>query len=114
MRRSPITQRCARSSPDGRCVKKLLSRLFGGRDEALSRSTPLPARSTLRPPELVLRIDATVPIVDWEAMERFAPDSGTPAVLDEYWTVTAKSWLETLGACLAAATRSASRNAFSY
>ena len=81
-------------------MKKLLSRLFGGREEAASTITKASAREALRAPALVLRTDASAPIVDWEAMEPFAPVDVTPARIDEFWTVTAKAWVEALGSSL--------------
>ncbi len=51
-------------------------------------------------PPLVLRKDATLPIVDWDAMDAHAPANAKPAVLDEFWTAAARAWLDALRAAL--------------
>jgi hypothetical protein len=73
-------------------MPKLFGRWFGQRD-APAVDTP-PAHEIAAPP-LTLRADATLPIVDWEAMDAHAPD--TEDAVDAYWTSVAQAWLETLG-----------------
>jgi hypothetical protein len=38
----------------------------------------------------------TFPIVDWDAMDAHAPGTEDPILLDEFWSVTARAWLEAL------------------
>ena len=72
---------------------------FGGtsaerktRQAVARRAAPLPA--------LVMRTDATMPIVDWEAMDAHAPKTDKPEELDAFWTALARAWLEALGKAL--------------
>jgi hypothetical protein len=74
----------------------MLSRWFGRGDEAAQEPPLLPRSSTLQAPALVLRPDATFPIVDWDAMDAHAPATEDPILLDEFWSVTAQAWLEAL------------------
>jgi len=55
---------------------------------------------SLETPPLVFRKDATLPIVDWEAMDPYAPPTPDKASLDAFWTTLARKWLEALGAAL--------------
>jgi hypothetical protein len=51
-------------------------------------------------PPIVFREGATLPIVDWEAMDRYAPPTVDRSALDAFWTTLARKWLEALGAAL--------------
>jgi hypothetical protein len=50
-----------------------------------------------RVPPIVMRKGATLPIVDWDAMDAHAPKDASPEMLDEYWTGVARGWLTELG-----------------
>lgn len=78
-------------------MKNVFSRWFGGRPEQTALT---PSRSTVQAPSLVLRPDTTFPIVDWDAMDVHAPVTEDSQLLDEFWTVTARAWLEALRAQL--------------
>lgn len=51
-------------------------------------------------PPLVMRSDATLPIVDWGAMDAYAPKDSRPEVLDAFWTAVARQWLNELHSAL--------------
>jgi hypothetical protein len=79
-------------------MKNMLARWFSSRDE---QSTAALQQFAVQAPPLVLRQNTTFPIADWDAMDGHAPDSADPAVVDQFWSVTAKSWLEALRTALA-------------
>lgn len=80
-------------------MKNVFSRWFARRDHALEVTAQTP-RASMQSPPLVLRPNATFAIVDWDAMDAHAPATEDPALLDEFWTVTARAWLEALRAQL--------------
>ena len=57
-------------------------------------------RRTHAVPPLILRKDASLPIVDWDAMDVHVPAGAKPEVLDAFWTEAARAWLEALGPAL--------------
>lgn len=78
-------------------MKNVFSRWFGGHEEETTISR---YRSAVQAPPLVLRPDTTFPIVDWDAMDSHAPRTKDPVLLDKFWSVTARAWLEALRAQL--------------
>jgi len=82
-------------------VKSLITRWFGAR-ETQEPGSAIQAID-VPPPALIFRADATLPIVDWDALEPQAPPGEDPARLDAFWTSAARTWLEHLGAHLGAA-----------
>jgi hypothetical protein len=77
---------------------KFLKGLLGSEMEEKPRAA---ARMlSLETPPLVFRKDATLPIVDWEAMDPHVPPTLDKGALDAFWTALARKWLEALGATL--------------
>lgn len=74
-------------------------RWFGSSSESAS-GIPTEKRRTVAVPPLVMLTDATLPIVEWEAMHAHAPAGDKPELLDEYWTAVAAEWLNALGGAL--------------
>jgi hypothetical protein len=74
-----------------------LKGLFGGDAPATAPKKKKLERRLTPLPELVMRADATLPIVDWKAMDAHVPDTKDRERLDKYWTGLARVWLETLG-----------------
>ena len=79
-------------------MKKWFGRWFGNSPETGSEAKE--RRRGLALPPLVMRADATLPIVDWEAMDAHAPTTAKADGLDEFWTAVAENWLEKLGEAL--------------
>lgn len=75
---------------------KWLKRWFGGGGTPGGKRGKTVKRRGIAVPPLVMRKDATLPIVDWDAMDSHAPTNAKPAVLDEFWTATARAWLDAL------------------
>jgi hypothetical protein len=76
----------------------LFGKLLGDGDEDKPRTSSkmLP----IEMPPLVFIEGATLPIVDWKAMDPAVPPTVDKAVLDAFWTALARKWLEALGAAL--------------
>ncbi len=78
-------------------MKNLFSGWFGERKAETAAPS---SRSTVQAPPLVFRANMTFPIVDWDAMDVHAPTTEDPILLDEFWSVAARAWLEALRARL--------------
>jgi len=75
-----------------------LKGLLGGDAEEKPRATPKATRPAT--PPLAFLEGATLPIVDWEAMDAHLPPQENKAALDAFWSALARKWLEALGAAL--------------
>lgn len=79
-------------------MKKLLGRLFGTQP---ARDSIVAAPALLVPaPPLILKPDASFPIVDWDAMDAHAPETSDRARLDAFWSSAAAAWLKALSTLL--------------
>lgn len=78
-------------------MKNIFSSWFSGSGSATAVAS---SRSAVQAPPLVFRQSMTFPIVDWEAMDVHAPTTEDPRLLDEFWSVAARAWLEALQAQL--------------
>lgn len=78
-------------------MKGLFNRWLGGRGE--EAPTPV-SRVSMQAPTLVFRTGMTFPIVDWDAMDAHEPATEDPILLDRFWSVAARAWLEALRAQL--------------
>ena len=78
-------------------MKSLLGRWFGKPEAATPAASPEPP---LPAPPLVFRQGMSFPIVDWDAMDAHAPATEDLALLDRFWSVTARAWLEAMAAKL--------------
>lgn len=74
-------------------MKNIFSRWFNGGE---SETAVASSRSAVQAPPLVFRPNMTFPIVDWEAMDVHAPTTEDSILLDEFWSVTARAWLEAM------------------
>jgi hypothetical protein len=72
-----------------------LNRWFGGAAPSGKPGKTVKRRGFPVPP-LIMRKEATLPLVDWDAMEAHAPKDVKPEVLDEFWTSAAREWLNAL------------------
>ena len=74
-------------------------RLMGSSTPDAAKPAPAKLLGPDTPP-LVLRSGTTLPVVDWNAMRALEPPVVDKAVLDAFWTVLAREWLEKLRAAL--------------